>query len=67
MDGGHELGHPEVLFVVLHEELACFVVEAALRDRHDQQAGYGLEDSSDAPLGRVPVLLQSVDTNLSLI
>ena len=67
MDGGHELGHPEVLLVVLHEEFACFVVEAALRERDDQQAGYGLEDSSDAPLGRVPVLLQSVDTNLSLI
>ena len=61
-----QLGVFEVLVIVVHEHLASLLVERTFGEGHDEQALDDLQDVGDRPLLGVPVLLESVHTDLAL-
>lgn len=67
VEAGDQFGVLEVLLVVLHDELACLLVQRTLGERHDQQALYHLQDVVQRPGSWVPVLLEGVHADLALL
>lgn len=65
MDTGINLSMAAELVVVLHEFSACLFVETALREWHNEKAFDDSKDVLQRPAAGVPVLFQSVYTNLS--
>lgn len=55
----------EVLFVVLHDELAGLLVERALGEGHYEETLDDLKDVVERPSGGVPILLERVDADLA--
>lgn len=55
----------EEIIITLHKLTTCFFIETALWERHDQQTFDDFEDMWQRPIRWVPILLQSVHTDLA--
>lgn len=64
MDAGHESGSSRVLFVVVLEQLAGFLIESRIWERLDEQAAYDHEHMPKAHV-RSPVLLENAHTDFA--
>lgn len=47
----------EVFVIVLHDELACLLIERTLGEGDDEEAFDDLKDVVEGPFSRIPVLL----------
>jgi len=65
VDGRHELCHSTKFMIIIHKESSSVVVERTLGERINQKALDDLENMGDVPFFRIPVLLESVNTNFS--
>ena len=61
------LGVLEVLLVVLHEHLTRLLVECALGEGDDEETLDHLEYVVEGPGHRIPILLQGINADLSLL
>lgn len=55
----------EILLIVFHELTTGLLIQRRFGEGNDQQTFYYLQDVQQTPLGRVPVLLQGVHTDVT--